>query len=128
LWLSVIAGGAAVVVAVTVAGLYVVHRNSDPVKIRSLVGDFSAAVYGGDPRQMARYMCAEGAQSFLDTIEDPATPAAHEAPPPFDVSDIQVKGDVASAKLTFKPTGVQTMYFRKEAGKWTVCAAAEDQM
>jgi hypothetical protein len=113
---------------VTAAGLYVVHRNSDPVKIRSLVGDFSIAVYGGDPRQIARYMCAEGAQSFLDAIEDPDTPAAPETPPKFDVSDIQVKGDVASAKLTFKPTGLQTMYFRKEAGKWTVCAAAEDQM
>jgi hypothetical protein len=128
LWLSVIAGAVAVVIAVMATGLYVVHRNSDPVKIRSLVGDFSVAVYGGDPRQMARYMCAEGAQSFLDTIEDPDTPAALETPPPFDVSDIEVKGDVASAKLTFERTGVQTMYFRKEAGKWTVCAAAEDQM
>lgn len=40
-------------------------------------------------------------------------------------SSTLANGDVVT---TFKPTGVQTMHFRKEAGKWTVCAAAEDQM
>jgi ketosteroid isomerase-like protein len=110
--------------------LYVVHRNSAPVKVRHLIDDFSAAVNIGNPRDMATFMCAEEAQSFLDTVENPEGPELVPYKLSYKVSDVDVHvhGDAASATLTCKPTGTQTMYFRGEGGKWTVCAPARDQM
>jgi hypothetical protein len=128
LWLSAIAVVVALVVAAGFAVAYAVHRNSDPVKIRALLGDFSAAVYGGTPRDVATFLCAEESQSYLDTIEEPDTRVAPEDPPAYSVSDIHVEGDVGSATVTFEPEGTKTLYFRKEGNKWTVCAAAEGQV
>jgi hypothetical protein len=128
LWLSAIAVVIALVIAAAATVAYVVHNNSDPVKIRALVDDFSAAVYGGKPRDIANHLCAEEAQSYLDTIEEPDTPAGAQNPPAFSVSDIHVKGDVASATVTFESDGTKTMYFRKEDNRWTVCASAEGQV
>jgi hypothetical protein len=128
MWLSAIAVVVALVVAAGFTVAYAVHRNSDPVKIRALLGDFSAAVYGGKPRDVAKFLCAEEAQGYLDTIEEPDTPAGTEKPPAYSVSDIQVKGDVASATVTFESDGTKTIYLRKEDNKWTVCASAEAQL
>ncbi|BEK97811.1 hypothetical protein NS14008_26365 [Nocardia seriolae] len=48
--------------------------------------------------------------------------------PTYRISDMKVRGDVASARLEFEPDGSQQMYFRRESGRWRVCAPAESQL
>ncbi len=117
-----IAGGA------TAFALYNQSKNTEPSKIKGLVNDFAQAVGEGNPQTIAGFMCAEEAGPFLDTVEDPGGEAAGATTPPFEIVDITVKADVASATLSFPGSETQTMYFRKENGKWTVCAPAKDQM
>jgi hypothetical protein len=116
------AGGA------TAWALLAQNADVEPAKIRALIGDFSKATANGNPRAMASFMCAEEAGPFLDTVEDPQGDVGASENPAFDIGDITVKGDVASATLNFKGSESQQLYLRKENGKWTVCAPAKNQM
>ena len=125
-----------VVIAVIVLGcaggatawvIYQQRQDAEPAKIRALIDDFSKAVNKGSPQAMAGFMCAEEAGPFLDTVEDLGGEVAAPENPAFEVGDITVKGDVASATLNFKGSESQQLYFRKENGKWTVCAPAKNQ-
>lgn len=104
------------------------HADVEPSKIRALMDDFSKAAASGNPQAMANLMCAEEAGPFLDTVEYPQGDVGPAENPAFDIGDITVKGDVASATLNFKGSESQQLYFRKENGKWTVCAPAKNQM
>jgi hypothetical protein len=125
---------AVVVVVVAVAGgatafvVYTQLKDSEPRKIEALINNFSAAVSSGNPQTIASFMCAEEAAPFLDFVEDPGTEAPIADQRPFEIGEITVRGDAASAVLKFPGSESQTMYFRKEDGEWTVCAPAKAQM
>ena len=132
LWGSVIAvaivliGGGA-----TAAVLYIRdqnEKNSDPRKIESLVSDFSDAVNNGDTGRIAGLMCSEEAKTFQDAVGQVSGAPDNQQKSKYEVRDVTVHGNAASAKIVFTGSREQMMYFRKESGKWTVCAPAKGQM
>ncbi|MFF0457571.1 contact-dependent growth inhibition system immunity protein [Nocardia africana] len=103
----------------------------DESLICGLINEFWVATERGVPREMAALMCAEEAEQFLDDVIDPdddAPPVDPIGGPAFEVSGIGVYGDVALARITHSPDNVATMFFRHEAGKWTVCADADEDL
>ncbi|WP_173161652.1 contact-dependent growth inhibition system immunity protein [Phytohabitans suffuscus] len=101
----------------------------DDLLIRDLTRAFAAAVDRGVPRQIAALMCADEAESFLDNVNDP-DPDDPDEPveePTVDVPRIRVFGEVALARFT-RPYTAGTLFFRREDGRWTVCADAEDDL
>jgi CDI immunity proteins len=100
----------------------------------ALIGDllraFSLAVDRAVPREMAALMCAAEAESFLDNVADPDW----NEPDAVDVADLEVLGvrvfgEVALARFTRSYfTNSATLVLRRENGRWTVCADAEDEL
>src|ERR1700737_3589841 len=125
LWGSIIVLVIALIGAgATAAVLYIQNqneKNSDPRKIEALVGDFSDAVTSGDAGRIAGLMCDEEAKAFQDAIEKTDGAPDNQTKLEYQVRDVTVHGDAASAKIAFKDSREQAMYFRKENGKWTVC-------
>lgn len=128
-WLIALIAAVVLAIAGSASGyaFYEQQKNREPAKIKALISDFAHAVGGGDPQTIAGLMCKQEAESFLENAED-VDGAADSATPAFEIGDVTVHGDVASATLKFKDREPQTLYFRKESGKWTVCAPAKDQM
>ncbi|MGW4241186.1 Rv0361 family membrane protein [Nocardia sp. NPDC004722] len=129
-WLIV--GGLSAVLAVVAGVVLVVIRghaaSSDTTAIRALVDRFDTAVHSGDPKRMAADMCSLEAQPFLDDSSNPDSQPASSTKQPFTLSEIRVVANAASARLTFATGGTQTLYFCREAGKWTVCDAAQREI
>src|SRR5574337_259366 len=116
---------------VTAAGAIIAyqhHKNSDPSKIKVLLSVFSETVSQGDPQKIARFICREESEPYLDSVAAPQGDVANPQKPMFKVGGVVVHGNAASATLIFQNNQTQTMYFRKEDGKWTVCAPAKDQL
>jgi ketosteroid isomerase-like protein len=122
--------------AAAFAGINWMNANNEKNDIRSLVGDFAAAVDSGDAATVAQYLCAEEAAALTAAggAEQAPTsaPAAGDAAaaPAASASEITVKGDVASAVVSATDaaqdsSAAKTMYFAKEDGAWKVCMAAE---
>jgi hypothetical protein len=63
-------------------------------------------------------MCREESAPYLDSVADPEGEVANPQKPKFTVGGVVVHGNAASATLTFPDHKTQTMYFRKEDGKW----------
>ncbi|OBH01573.1 hypothetical protein [Mycobacterium sp. E3247] len=129
-WLYAVLAVIAVAVGVGVASVtaYAHYRNSDPVKIKALIVAFSDSVNEGNPQKIASFMCREEAEPHLDSAVDPGGEPAQAPRPKFRIGDVVVHGNAASAALTFQDNQTQTMYFRREDGRWTVCAPAKDQL
>lgn len=131
-----ILGGVAcvlVIAALVVGGIFLFRSgdeilvSTDEAEIAQLVEDFGAAGNAGDFSELGRYFCAAEAGMFsalgelgqiLQGIEMPGVPTTEVT-----ASDIQVKGEVASARMS-DAGPFDTAYFRKEAGEWKVCMSA----
>lgn len=106
-------------------------RTDDEASIRALVGEFRVAVERGIPREAAALMCAEEAEQFLDDVADPdydGPPVETIGEPSFELSGIRIFGGVALARITHAPDDFATLFFRHEAGRWTMCADAADDL
>ncbi len=131
-----ILGGVAsvlVIAALVVGGMFLFRSgdeilvSTDEAEIAQLVEDFGAAGNSGDFSELGRYFCAAEAGMFsalgelgqiLQGFEMPGIPTTEVT-----ASDIQVKGEVASARMS-DAGAFDTAYFRKEAGEWKVCMSA----
>jgi hypothetical protein len=110
--------------------------NGDNEQIQLVVGKFAVAVSVADPVQIADLLCQEEAATFMDSdAYDPANyvpPAKPEVSfqtfPFVTTSDIRVVGSAASARVTRTDKSTTMLYFRKENGRWNVCAPAADQL
>jgi hypothetical protein len=65
----------------------------------------------------------------LDNVYDPDRndPVEPVDEPTIDVLSVRVFGDIALTRFT-RSSAVGTLYFRREDGRWTVCADAEDDL
>jgi hypothetical protein len=103
--------------------------NSDEAQIRRVLQRFAVAIDRNDRGGIVAALCAEEAETFTEGVgeaEDPE-PDTSSSPPPVEISDVRVTGDVASVRVARPPVPATTMYLRKEDGVWKVCAAAEAQ-
>lgn len=121
-------GGAAFTVFVVTR-----DRSDDEGEIRSTVEKFALATDRGDQDAILGLVCEQEAAEIRDSEyfhEDRAgdyDTSVSEAP--VTTSDITVTGDTAHATVS-RPAGGEpaTLYFRKEAGAWKVCAPAGDPL
>jgi hypothetical protein len=111
-------------------------RDSDEAEIRRLVKDFAVATDYVDTRTLVELLCAEEAEGVTDSAwynaKDPDTMGPVIMPDDWqpasvETSEVRVVGDVASARVTRDGRSF-TLYFRKEDGRWKVCAPAAYQM
>ncbi|MFE9575269.1 contact-dependent growth inhibition system immunity protein [Nocardia sp. NPDC006044] len=77
-------------------------------------------------------MCADEAEQFLDAVSYPhdvghADGESIDAPD-FELSGIRVFGDIALARITHTSGRFATLFFRRETGRWTVCADADGDL
>jgi hypothetical protein len=101
----------------------------DESRIRDLISEFSAAVERESPREIAALMCADEAEPFLDNTSVPHDHVAERVETPtVRVMDVRVFGDTAFARFARETDEVRSLYFRREHGRWTVCADAEDDL
>jgi hypothetical protein len=107
----------------------VVSCSDDESLIADLIEAFSVAVERAVPRELAALMCADEAESFVDNISDPepegVEPVGEHT---VDVLAVRVFGDLAVARFMRSTEDVRTLYFRREDGRWTVCADGEDDL
>jgi len=128
---TTVAVGALVVVGAVVAGVLVARSHSDEARIRTLVSQFAAVVDDEDQDGILSLMCQEEAADITaDDDYGPSRPPPVDPPPhrPVRVSDVRVDGEVASAHITRPGQPGATLWFRKEDGRWTVCAHAQDDL
>ncbi len=119
------------VVAGAVVGTLVARSHSDEARIRTLVSTFAVVVDDEDQDGILALMCTEEAADITgDDDYDPSRPPPVDPPPhrPVRVSDVRVDGEVASAHITRPDQPGATLWFRKEDGRWTVCAHAQDDV
>jgi hypothetical protein len=102
----------------------------DEQRIVTAVMDFAVAVERGVPREMASLMCEEEARDFLDSVADPDVeePVVVEDMAPVRIAAVRVFGDRALVRFRRRTDEVRTLYCRREADRWTVCANAEDDL
>ncbi|MBO9556209.1 hypothetical protein [Cellulomonas sp.] len=126
-----VAVGVLVVVGAVVARVLVARSHSDEARIRTLVSQFAVVVDDEDQAGILALMCTEEAADITDDDDyDPSRPPPVDPPPhrPVRVSDVHVVGEVASAHITRPDQPGATLWFRKEDGRWTVCAHAQDDL
>lgn len=98
---------------------------SDEAAIRQLFADIGASSITDVPTLVEEFFCAsdqrllEHAGDMIDVPGDPDTPSSG----PMTISDIEVDGNEASARVT-GGTRISEMYFRKESGVWKICMSA----
>jgi hypothetical protein len=121
------AAGMATLVVAAILAWFLLGSNGEEDQIRALMGNFNAAVESGDVDAVATYLCADEAATFKGLhIDVPATaPPAPQQHAQVGLSDIQIKGQLASATLTATGKQTTTLYFRKEAEAWKMCAGAQ---
>ncbi|MEU7631136.1 contact-dependent growth inhibition system immunity protein [Nocardia sp. NPDC049220] len=102
----------------------------DESLIVELINKFWVAVERAVPREIAALMCADEAEQFLDNVSDPDCDNAVKptGEPAFEVSGIRLFGDIALARITHSPGNVAILFFRHEAGRWTVCADVDEDL
>jgi hypothetical protein len=108
---------------------------SDDAQIQQLVQNFASAADHQDAKKIMAELCQAEAAGFADSGAASSTPVAtperHFLTP--GTSDIQIAGDVASAKVTRSQNGPPansfsvTLYFHRENGTWKVCDSAATQ-
>jgi hypothetical protein len=108
---------------------------SDDAQIQQLVQNFASAADHQDAKTIMTELCQAEAAGFADgdaaSSTPVATPESHFLA--TSTSDIQITGDVASAKVTRSQNGPTAqsfsaaLYFLKENGMWKVCDSAATQ-
>jgi hypothetical protein len=108
---------------------------SNDAQIQQLVQTFASAADHQDAKKIMAELCQAEAAGFADSDAASSTPAA--APESHflttGTSDIQIAGDVASAKVTLSQNGPMansfsaTLYFLKKNGAWKVCDSVAAQ-
>ena len=95
-----------------------------------MVKAFALAADRGVPREMAALMCADEAESFLDNVADPDfDDLAWSESEPVQTLNIRVFDDIALARITRPSFSADSVIVcRREDGRWTVCADAEDDL
>jgi hypothetical protein len=101
-------------------------------QIAQVTRDFVVAVERNDTTRAANCFCAPEAEHFLEVDESDSTVdrdvrpsgSSDGAAKGLKVRDIVVRGDVASATAA-NTLGDQTLYYRKEGGRWKLCDAAK---
>lgn len=99
-------------------------------EISEVATAFTQATENSDIEKMAAQMCVDEREYFLDTVNLNTEDDAEWVEYQVDVSEIEIRGDMATAHVD--STGNQehgggALYFRKEDGKWKVCAAVQDE-
>ncbi|WP_102142931.1 hypothetical protein [Mycobacterium hubeiense] len=129
-------GAVAVVVLLAVAGIVAVVATSDSSGSPTAAGSESpdeeairallaapSLDSSSDISDAMPYFC-EADQKLLEKIDDMGLDANEIAPqepdPSSTISDIEVNGDKATARVENK-AGTSKMYFRKESGEWKIC-------
>ncbi|MFG1797642.1 hypothetical protein [Nocardia sp. NPDC049149] len=108
-------------------------EGSDDARIRSVIKDFASAVESGSTAQVTELLCEEEAATFTDRVSAGEEPDAggqsdvDQERRPVDISDVAIRGEVASALVARPPSEPRRLHFRKEGDRWKVCAPAADQ-
>ncbi|MFC4535767.1 hypothetical protein [Sphaerisporangium dianthi] len=123
---GLLVAGAAGIAVYLVAG----RAGGDEATIRRLTENFAVAVAREDQARIIGLLCAEEARGVVQ--DDDYDPDNHRVVSgrgtvSIRISDIQVAGDVASARVTHRSRSVSTLHFRREAGGWKVCAPAGER-
>ncbi|MEU2122778.1 Rv0361 family membrane protein [Nocardia niwae] len=105
---------------------------TDDAQIRSVLVNFAVAVESGSARQVAELLCAEEAATFTDRVSggeeaEQSGPSRHGERRPVDISAIDIRGDIASARVARPPSEPRSLYLRKEDARWKVCAPVADR-
>lgn len=124
---GVAAAATATLVVAGVLAWFLLGANGDEDQIRAVMGNFNTAVENGDVDAVASHLCAQEAAAFkgLHIPVPPASPRASQPNTQVGLSNIQIKGQLAAATLTAAGKPDTTLYFRKEADTWKLCASAQ---
>ncbi len=126
--------GVLAIAALVVGGIFLFRTgdellvSTDEAEIAQLVEDFGEAGNTGNFAELGQYFCAAEAGMFSALGELSQILQGIDMPPGIPTtavtaSDITVKGDVASARMS-DAGPFDTAYFRKESGEWKVCMSA----
>jgi hypothetical protein len=103
--------------------------NSDEARIQKVVDGFATAVDAQNQAEIIGLLCKEEAAAITDDDDyepdgNGGVSTTQEQNRSVKVSDIQVMGEIASARIARPPNDSRTLFFRKEEGNWKVCAPA----
>lgn len=117
------AGGVGAYLVVDLGG------GDDEAEIRQLVDQFALAVDAEDLATVTELLCEEEVAALVDDGDyDPDVQRVEVDPDTnYEVTDVRVADDVASAHFARPPDSGDTLYFRREAGSWSVCAPAASE-
>lgn len=123
---GVAAAATATLVVAGILAWFLLGANGEEDQIRAAMGSFNTAVENGDVDAVASHLCAQEAAAFKG-LHIPVPPASGAPQPNTQVglSNIQIKGQLAAATLTAAGKPDTTLYFRKEADNWKLCASAQ---
>ncbi len=108
-------------------------KGTDDAEISSVLLDFANVVESGSTQQVVELLCAEEAATFADRVsggEEAEQGGATEdgrRQRPVDISDIVIRGDIASVRVARPPSEPRPLYLRREDGRWKVCAPVAEQ-
>jgi hypothetical protein len=120
----------AVLSTVAIAGLgswLVLRPNPDEVGFRAVMADFTSAVEAGDLDGADRNLCTQEAGLLKGVHVPTSAPRATGTNYGDDhhLTDIMIRGDIATATFIPNAGAHQDSYFRKQGGAWKVCQTAK---
>jgi hypothetical protein len=95
-----------------------------------VVDRFVTAVDSGDPATIVVLLCPEEAAGITENDDvapiDPSDQvAASTTTHPREITEVEVVGDIASARVSRPDQEPFTLYLRRDGETWKVCADAE---
>lgn len=105
-------------------------RTGDEAAIRRVAQQFANAVIQEDHDTIIDLLCEEEAQPLIDDpydVEEGRAVDRGSMTLAVQVYGIRVVGNLASA-VVVSESGQTPLYFRREAGRWKVCADAADEL
>jgi hypothetical protein len=120
----------AVVIGVLAAGgaaLYFLLPHGDEADVRTVVDNFVTAVDNSDTQQIVSLLCEEEAEGITEDDDADLSGSWPTAlfPLDLDITEVQVIGDNAAAKVSRADQDPYPLYLRRDGGVWKVCADAE---
>ncbi|MDY0811442.1 hypothetical protein [Kitasatospora purpeofusca] len=88
-----------------------------------MVEQFATAVDQADVAKTVSLLCPEEANAIADSDIPPDSSQLATTTQPIKVFNIQVQGNVATARVT-RPGVSATLLLRRDAGTWKVCDPA----
>lgn len=119
--------GATILVGAATAYAVLSQPESEQSKIQKTVTDFASAVDEVDIPKVVSLLCPQEATSIIDNSNDPlsATDRVTSVKPrPITISNIQIKGTIASAVVIRPSQQPVTVYLEKDGTTWKLCAPA----